>query len=169
MAETVWLTGKPSAGKTTLSEGIRERLFGGEIEFLDGDELRASPLSVDLGFSDEDRMRQAQRVAYVAQRLNAHGVRVVVALVSPMRAMREAARQIIGDGFVEVYVRCSSEVCQERDVKGLYARAARGEIQGLTGFDAEYEEPTAPEVEVHTEVNSVGECVSQILEKAGWW
>ena len=168
MAATVWLTGKPSAGKTTLSKGIRERVFGGGVEFLDGDELRVSPLSEDLGFSDEDRMRQAKRVAFLAQRLNAHGVRVVVALVSPMRAVRAAARQIIGDSFVEVHVRCSSEVCQERDVKGLYARAARGEIAGLTGFDAEYEEPQVPELVVQTDVESVDACVSQILEKAGW-
>lgn len=113
-------------------------------------------------------MRQAKRVAFLAQRLNAHGVRVVVALVSPMRAVRAAARQIIGDSFVEVHVRCSSEVCQERDVKGLYARAARGEIAGLTGFDAEYEEPQVPELVVQTDVESVDACVSQILEKAGW-
>ena len=164
----LWLTGKPSAGKTSIAQALKARVGGVNFEFLDGDVLRGSPLSEDLGFSQQDRARQARRVAFLAQRLNQHGVHVVVSLVSPMRAARAAAREIVGPGFFEVYVRCSSEVCQRRDVKGLYARAVRGELQGLTGYDAPYEEPENPEIVVDTEHSDLDACVQAIREAVGW-
>lgn len=162
---TVWLTGLPSSGKSTLARGLRDQLaWGRRIEVLDGDELRGSPLSDDLGFSPEDRIRQARRTAFLAQRLNAHGVFVVVALVSPQRAGRRAARELIPN-FFEVYVRCSAKTCQQRDCKGLYAKAAREELVGLTGYDAAYEEPEHPDLVLDTDSETVEACLQKLEEE----
>lgn len=158
---TIWLTGKPSSGKSTIA---RELARGRRVEVLDGDALRASPLSEDLGFAEADRRRQARRVAFVAQRLNFYGVNVVVALVSPSLADRAEARGIVGEGFREVHVSCSTEECQKRDVKGLYARARAGELSGLTGFDAPYEDPEQPDVRVQTDEMGLEACVLALFK-----
>lgn len=161
---TVWLTGLPSSGKSTLAEGVWKALaWGRQIEVLDGDALRGSPLSDELGFSREDRIRQARRTAFVAQRLNAHGVLVIVALVSPYEEGRRAAKELL-PGFLEVYVCCSAETCQERDVKGLYGRARRGELTGLTGYDAPYEPPAAPDIVLDTDRESVETSIKRLVE-----
>lgn len=159
----IWLTGLPSSGKTTIAErlasSLRER--GRLVEVLDGDEVRLN-LSKDLGFSKEDREKHAQRVGFVGKVLSRNGIVAIVALISPYRSFREGLRRNIDD-FVEVYVKCPVEVCMERDVKGLYGKAMRGEIADFTGVQDPYEEPDAPELVLDTAAADVDACVN-ILE-----
>ena len=162
---TVWLTGLPGSGKSTIVDKLetvlRER--GANVEILDGDEVRRN-LSPDLGFTKEDRETHARRVVYVSKLLSRNGVIVLVALISPYRAFRENARKQIGS-FVEVFVRCPLEVCIERDPKGLYKKAMAGEIKDLTGLQDVYEEPLNPEIIVDTDKLSVDESVVKITEE----
>lgn len=162
-APVLWLTGLPSAGKTTLSRLLRESLVasGVDCEVLDGDEVRRH-LSSDLGFSQEDRRRNIERVAYIAALLSRQGTPVIVSLVSPYRAMRDAARALI-PSFVEVHVRCAIETCEKRDVKGLYAKARRGEITGFTGVSDPYEEPLRPELTLDTDRAGAEQCRDAVL------
>ena len=137
------------------------------MELLDGDEVRRW-LSPEAGFSREDRERHLRRVAYVSKLLARNGVAVIASFVSPYRSVRDEARRIVeGEGlkFVEVYVKCPLEVCMERDVKGLYRRALRGEISDMTGVQDPYEEPLNPEVVVETDRELPEECVEKIIEK----
>jgi adenylylsulfate kinase len=168
---TVWFTGLPSSGKSTLAGllagALRER--GRPVEVLDGDEVRRE-LTRGLGFSREDRDENIRRIAYVAKVLTRNGVVAIAAAISPYRAARERARAEIGR-FVEVYVSCPVEVCMQRDVKGLYARALRGEIPQFTGVSDPYEEPLSPEVVVHSDRQSPQDSLRQILtflEGAGY-
>ncbi len=168
---TVWFTGLPSSGKSTLAgllaRALRER--GRTVEVLDGDEVRRE-LTRGLGFSREDRDENIRRIAYVAKVLTRNGVVAITAAISPYRAARERARAEIGR-FVEVYVSCPVEVCMQRDVKGLYARAVRGEIPQFTGISDPYEEPLSPEVVVHSDRQSPQESLQRILsylESAGY-
>jgi len=168
---TVWFTGLPSSGKSTLagllSEALRQR--GLAVELLDGDEVR-TVLTRGLGFSREDRDENIRRIAWVAKVLTRNGVVAITAAISPYRAARDHARQEIGR-FVEVYVACPVEVCIQRDVKGLYARALRGEIEQFTGVSDPYEEPLQPEVVVRTDVESPEESLQRIvgsLESGGF-
>lgn len=160
---TVWLTGLPSAGKSTLAKEAKERLKWEKVEILDGDILRGGPLSDDLEFTREDRIKQARRTAFVAQRLNFHGVLAIVALVSPYAEARAAAKTFLPN-FLEAYVKCSEETCQKRDVKGLYALARTGGISGLTGYDALYEPPLAPDIVLDTEEDSVDICTERLVK-----
>jgi adenylyl-sulfate kinase len=159
----VWLTGLPSAGKSTLAALLVEVLqkHGHRVERLDGDEVRTW-LTPDLGFTREARDENVRRVAGVARLLVRHGVFVVAALVSPYRKARDEARAIVGD-FVEVHVDCDSAECARRDVKGLYRRALAGEITGFTGVSDPYEPPEAPEVTLRTDRERPEECVAKIL------
>ncbi|MFH0241762.1 adenylyl-sulfate kinase [Streptomyces sp. HK10] len=154
---TVWLTGLPSAGKTTIARALAGRLRDGghRVEVLDGDEIREF-LSAGLGFSREDRHTNVTRIGFVAQKLAANGVVVLVPVIAPYADSREAVRkrhQAEGTAFLEVHVATPVEVCSERDVKGLYARQAAGQLSGLTGVDDPYEAPAAPDlrIEAHTE------------------
>lgn len=172
MAEpfTLWTTGLSAAGKSTLCGHISEelRLRGVPVAWLDGDEIRTE-LSRGLGFSHEDRVENARRVAYVARTLNRSGVSVVVSLISPYREMRAAAREIV-PVFLEAYVRCSLERAEERDPKGLYAKALRGEIPAFTGVSDPYEEPEHPDLVVDTEVldeHAAARYVLTFLEREG--
>lgn len=162
---TVWLTGLPGSGKSTIATKLetvlRER--GASIEILDGDEVRRN-LSPDLGFSKEDRETHARRVVYVSKLLSRNGVIVLVALISPYRAFRENARREIGN-FVEVFARCPLEVCIKRDPKGLYKKAMAGEIKDLTGLQDVYEDPINPEIVIDTDKISVDESVVKIIEE----
>jgi len=162
---TVWLTGLPGSGKSTivtkLETVLRER--GANIEILDGDEVRRN-LSPDLGFTKEDRETHARRVVFVSKLLSRNGVIVLVALISPYRAFRENARKQIGS-FVEVFVRCPLEVCIKRDPKGLYKKALAGEIKDLTGLQDTYEDPLNPEIIVDTDKLSADESVLKIMEE----
>jgi adenylylsulfate kinase len=148
---TIWFTGLSGAGKTTISDlvapALRER--GLKIEVLDGDVVRTN-LSKGLGFSKEDRDTNIRRIAFVANLLSRNGVPVITAAISPYRAIRDEARQMMDDRFIEVYAKASVEVCEERDTKGLYAKARAGEIKEFTGVSDPYEEPLNPEITVET-------------------
>jgi adenylylsulfate kinase len=159
----IWLTGLPASGKTTIARQLETRLkeVGRQVEVFDGDEVRKN-LSSDLGFSKEHRKLHAMRVAYVSKLLARNGIVAVVALISPFREFRDDARQQI-DNFVEVYVKCSIEACAQRDPKGLYKKAALGQIKDLTGPQEPYEEPVNPEVTVDTELFTVEDSVKRIL------
>ena len=165
---TVWLTGLPSAGKTTLATALAARLRERgvvAVENLDGDEVREF-LSKGLGFSREDRDTNVLRIGWVAATLAKHGVLVLASVISPYAATREAVRVLHGErgaAFVEVHVATPVEVCSERDVKGLYAKQRSGELQGLTGVDAPYEAPTAPDARIPTQEQSLDESVDQLL------
>ena len=163
---TIWLTGLPASGKSTIAALVAAalRADGRACVVLDGDVLRRG-LSADLGFSAEDRAEQARRAREIAHMLNQQGCVAIVALVSPWRADRESARRR-HDGlhFGEVFVDCPLEVCQARDPKGLYRRAAAGELQGLTGFSAPYEPPLAPEVHARTSEQGPYACAAAVLQ-----
>jgi adenylylsulfate kinase len=156
---TVWLTGLPSAGKSTLAGALAGLLrdAGRRVEVLDGDEMREF-LTAGLGFSRADRDTNVQRIGYVAELLARHGTTVLVPVIAPYAHSREAVRKrhlATGTAYLEVHVATSVEVCAERDVKGLYARQAAGEISGLTGIDDPYEIPETPDVRIRTEEASV--------------
>lgn len=159
----VWLTGLPSAGKTTLARRLADELGRRRraVEVLDGDEVRTR-LTRGLGFTKEDRDENVRRVAWVAGLLARHGVMAIVALISPYRAVREEARAEIAD-FLEVHVDCAAEECMRRDVKGLYRRALAGEIASFTGVSDPYEPPLAPEVTVRTDHETPDESLQRIL------
>jgi len=162
---TIWLTGLPSSGKSTLARlveaKIRDRGF--PVMVLDGDEVRTW-LTLGLGFSRADREENIRRIAHLAMFQNRSGVATITAAISPYQRARDEARGAIGR-FVEVYVCCPIEVCEQRDVKGLYKKARRGEIQGFTGVSDPYEPPLAPEVVVRTDRESKEECVARIMER----
>jgi len=162
---TVWMTGLPGSGKTTLAKNIELKLKsrGSRVEVFDGDEVRKN-LSSDLGFSKRDRELHAKRVAYVSKLLSRNGVIAIVALISPYREFRDNARKEIPD-FVEVYVRASIETCAKRDPKGLYKKAKMGEIKDLTGPQDPYEEPLNPEILVDTETTTEEQSAELILSK----
>jgi len=169
---TIWLTGLPSAGKTTLAHllghKLRDRGITG-LEILDGDVVRLN-LCKDLGFSEEDRMTNIRRIAFVSGLLTRHGVIVVVAAISPYRKSRDLARQEIKD-FVEVFVKCPIEVLVERDVKGLYKKALAGNLPHFTGVSDPYEEPLRPEILVETDRETPETSAAKILgflEKEGY-
>jgi adenylylsulfate kinase len=160
---TVWFTGLPSAGKTTIAETLAQRLRGegGRVEVLDGDAIRES-LSKGLGYSRQDRETQILRVGFVADLLARNGVTVLAPLVSPYAAARDEVRRLhakSGTPFLEVHVATPVEVCAERDVKGLYAAQRSGEISGLTGVDDPYEPPAAPEVRLETQRRTLSDSV----------
>ncbi len=162
---TIWLTGLPSAGKTTIANAVAERLDG-EVEVLDGDEVREF-LSRDLGFSKADRDTQVLRVGWVARLLASHGVTVIVSLVSPYAEARDKVRALHGESdvdFFEVHVATPVEVCGERDVKGWYAKQRRGEITGLTGVDDPYEAPLLPDLRIDAHTETVEESAARVLE-----
>ncbi|MGW2835002.1 adenylyl-sulfate kinase [Streptomyces sp. NPDC001286] len=163
---TVWLTGLPSAGKTTLARALAERLTatGRATEVLDGDEIRRF-LSQDLGFTRADRHTNVTRIGYLAQLLASHGVLVLAPVIAPYAASRAAVRDrhaAAGTPYLEVHVATAVQVCAVRDVKGLYARQAAGELTGLTGVDDPYEEPDAPELRIRTEGRSVPETAAEL-------
>jgi adenylylsulfate kinase len=160
---TVWFTGLSGAGKSTLAEAVAERLraAGSSVEILDGDVVRQT-LCAGLGFSKEDRDTNIRRVGFVAELLTRNGVVVLVAAISPYRAVRDEVRTKIGR-FVEVYVECPLDELVRRDVKGLYRRALAGEIEHFTGVSDPYEPPEHPEVLIDSETQSVDEAVDSVL------
>ncbi|MBD1808176.1 MAG: adenylyl-sulfate kinase [Symplocastrum torsivum CPER-KK1] len=162
---TVWFTGLSGAGKTTISRAVEKALtsHGYKVEVLDGDVVRQN-LTKGLGFSKEDRDENIRRVGFVANLLTRNQVIVLVSAISPYQEIREEVRQKIGN-FVEVYVNAPLEVCEERDVKGLYKRARSGEIKNFTGIDDPYESPLNPEVECRTDLESLEESVSKVLAR----
>ncbi len=160
---TVWFTGLSGAGKTTISRAVAEKLrsLDCKLEILDGDIVREN-LTKGLGFSKEDREENIRRIGFVAHLLTRNGVIVLVSAISPYRSMREEAKQRIGD-FVEVFVNAPLNVCEERDVKGLYKKARAGEIKQFTGISDPYEPPAEPTIECRTDLESEEESVAKVL------
>ena len=160
---TIWFTGLPSAGKSTLSEALATELRqrGHAVEVLDGDVIRKA-LWPELGFSRVDRDSNVRRVGTVAEMLARHGVTVLVALVSPYASTRAEQRARLHD-FIEVFVDCPSAECARRDVKGLYAAQRERRLSGLTGVDDPYEPPSAPEIHLRTDRQNVADCVAALI------
>ncbi len=149
----VWLTGMPGSGKSTTADATEKNLYalGIQTAVLDGDNIRLG-LCADLGFSDEDRNENVRRVSETAKLFIECGMVVIVALVSPIRETREQIKRLFNpDDFLEIYCRCPSLVCQQRDPKGHYAKAKRGEIREFTGVSSNYQEPLAPVLILNTD------------------
>ena len=159
----IWLTGLPCSGKTTLAKMLENwfKLKGYPVERLDGDTIRQG-LTADLGFNKQDRERNIERVTYVAKLLSRNGIVVIAAFVSPYREMRQKIRQEVTN-YIEIYVACDLDVCIQRDVKSMYNKAMRGEINDFTGASDLYEEPYCPDVIVHTDKQTEEESFKNIL------
>ena len=161
MSFVLWMTGLPCSGKTSIARKLQEIVPN--LAVLDGDELREWLSPKD--FSREGRNEHNRKVAYLAKLLLNHNVPVSVSLISPYFENRKSAREIIGDdNFIETYVKCSLDVCEERDVKGMYKKARNQEIKGFTGIDDPYDVPENSELIIETENKSLDESVKQILD-----
>jgi adenylylsulfate kinase len=162
---TIWLTGLSGAGKSTITHVLGKKLSDGgySVEVLDGDIVRTN-LTKELGFSKEDRDTNILRIGFVASLLTRHGVIVLVSAISPYRDIRDEVRTRIGN-FVEVFVNAPLDVCENRDIKGLYKRARSGEIKSFTGIDDPYECPLNPEIECRTDLETLEESVNKIWQK----
>jgi bifunctional enzyme CysN/CysC len=166
-AQCLWMTGLPGSGKSTISELLLARLRaqGAHAYGLDGDTLRLG-LNRDLGFSDEDRSENIRRTAEVARLMVDAGLIVVVSLISPFRADRQFARSRFSpECFCEIFIDAPLRVCEQRDPKGLYAKARRGELARMTGVDSPYEAPERPDLHLHTDGESAEACVQRIIER----
>jgi adenylylsulfate kinase len=162
----LWFTGLSGAGKSTLAHCVEEALHQRNCRtfVLDGDNVRHG-LCGDLGFSNEDRNENIRRISEVAKLMMEAGVITLTAFISPFRQERENARQIFPHGeFLEIYCKCPLEVCEQRDVKGLYKKAREGKIKDFTGISSPYEEPRKPELVVETAQRSLEECADQVLD-----
>jgi len=162
---TLWFTGLPSSGKSTIAREVYQRLLdrGLPVELLDGAEVRES-LSRGLSFSKEDREEHIRRMGYVAKLLSRNGVIAICAAVSPYRGTRDEVRRNTRR-FVEVYVECPVDVAEQRDSDGWYAKARRGEVAEFTGVNAPYEPPVSPEVHVRSDRESVDEAATKVLAR----
>ncbi|MCW5319204.1 adenylyl-sulfate kinase [Nostoc sp. KVJ3] len=162
---TVWFTGLSGAGKTTISRNVENELrrMGCRVELLDGDIVRQY-LTKGLGFSKADRNENIRRIGFVASLLTKNNVIVLVSAISPYRDVRNEMRDDIGN-FIEVYVNSPLSVCEQRDVKGLYKKARAGEMKHFTGIDDPYEEPLCAEVECKTDLETISESTSKVLNK----
>lgn len=162
---TVWFTGLSGAGKTTIRMAVEQALRdqGHKVEVLDGDIVREN-LTKGLGFSKADRDENIRRIGFVAHLLTRNEVIVLVSAISPYREIRDEVRGKIGD-FVEVYVNAPLSVCEQRDVKGLYKKARAGEIKQFTGIDDPYESPLNPEVECRTDLETLEESTTKVLDR----
>ncbi|WP_431274070.1 adenylyl-sulfate kinase [Variovorax ureilyticus] len=163
-ASVLWLTGLSGAGKSTIARHLRACLVGrgAAVAVLDGDEIRRG-LSQGLGFSDVDRRENIRRIAEMARLLSTQGIVVIVAAIAPLSRHRGLARNIIGAPYREVYVKASLSDCERRDVKGLYARARRGEVVKFTGVTDTYEPPLNPDLLVDTSTHGVHVAVSSLM------
>ncbi|MDY6778861.1 MAG: adenylyl-sulfate kinase [Candidatus Nanohaloarchaea archaeon] len=165
---TLWFTGLPSSGKSTIAKRVEEELRGRGIEMhnLDGDNVRKK-LHPDLGFTEQERATNNRRVSFIARLLNEHNIGVIVAAVSPFQDARENARDEIEEAgsFIEIFTECPVEVCKERDPKGLYEQAEQGQIDNFTGVNHPYEAPDNPEITVNTAEQSPEECVQHVLNR----
>lgn len=161
----VWLYGISGSGKSTIANASERVLHkqGRMTVILDGDNLR-SGINNNLGFSDEDRRENIRRAAHVARIFSQQGMITFVSVITPRRELRDLARDVIGDDYFEVFVKASYALCEQRDVKGLYAKAALGEIENFTGKDSEFEEPATPDLILDTEGQAVEDSVLSLLE-----
>ena len=168
---TLWFTGFSGAGKTSIAKAVEHELRNRhcQVEMLDGDVVRTN-LSKGLGFSKEDRDTNIRRIGFVANLLSRNGVIAITAAISPYRAIRDEIRQMT-ENFMEVHVNAPLEICEARDVKGLYAKARAGEIKNFTGIDDPYEEPLNPELVCYTANESIEESAGKViahLERLGY-
>ncbi len=160
---TLWFTGLSGSGKSVIADTVAEELkkTGMKVERLDGDIVRKS-LTKDLGFTEEDRNMNIERVTFVAKLLTRNGVAVLCSFISPYNKIRAYSRKEIGD-YILVYVKCSLEVCEQRDPKGMYKKARAGEIKNFTGIDHPFEEPDNPNIIIETDKQTIKECKNTIL------
>ncbi|MBU0765224.1 MAG: adenylyl-sulfate kinase [Bacteroidetes bacterium] len=165
-AKVIWITGLSGAGKTTLASGIEQELNirGHLTQVLDGDNIRMG-ISNDLGFSENDRYENIRRIAEVSKLFLNCGIITINCFISPTREIREMAGSIIGrEDFIEVYLSASLEVCEQRDTKGLYTKARRGEIKNFTGIDSPFEPPVNPAITIDSGILTIEETRQRLLE-----
>ena len=162
----LWFTGLSGSGKSTIADAVEERLHNSSVRtyILDGDNVRHG-LNGDLGFSDEDRQENIRRIGETSKLFIDAGVMVLTSFISPFVEDRNFVRKIVNSHeFIEIHVQCPLEVCEERDVKGLYKKARKGEITQFTGIDSPYEEPERAEIIIDTSALSIEESANKILE-----
>jgi adenylylsulfate kinase len=162
----IWFAGLSGAGKTTLAKRLEEELFTRNfmVQILDGDNIR-SGINNNLSFSEEDRKENIRRIAEVSKLFLNCGIIAINSFISPTREVRHLAREIIGrENFIEVYINAPLEVCEKRDVKGLYARARKGEIKDFTGIGAPFEVPVDADIEIRTDLLNIEQSVEKLLE-----
>ena len=165
-SKVLWLTGLSGSGKSTIAQHLEQKLFaeGYFAQVLDGDNIR-SGINNNLGFSIEDRKENIRRIAEIAKLYLNSGVISLNSFISPTIGIRDYAKSIIGEeDFIEIYINAPIEVCEQRDVKGLYKKARRGEIKGFTGIDSPYEPPLQPAMEIKTDKLSIENAVTQLFE-----
>lgn len=162
----LWLTGLSGSGKSTIAEGLEKKLFeeGFFAQVLDGDNIR-SGINNNLGFSEEDRQENIRRISEVAKLYLNSGIITLCSFISPTLEIRNLAKRIIGtNDFIEIYINAPIEVCEARDVKGLYKKARNGEVKNFTGIDSPYEVPEKPDLEIRTDKIEVEEAVEKIYD-----
>jgi len=165
-SKVVWMTGLSGAGKTTIAQSLEISLFakGFLTQILDGDNIR-SGINSNLSFSEQDRFENIRRIAEVSKLLLNSGVISINSFISPTKDIREMAKMIVGrENYIEVYVNASLAVCEQRDTKGLYGKARRGEIRDFTGINSPFEPPLNPNIELRTDKQTIQESVQQLLE-----
>jgi adenylylsulfate kinase len=165
--KVIWLTGLSGAGKTTIAVALEKEIHrkGYFTKMFDGDIIREG-VNRDLGFSDTDRMENIRRTAEIAKLFVDHGLVVICSFISPTKAMRDLARDIIGkERFIEVFVNCPLAVCEERDVKGLYKKARLGLIKDFTGIGSAYEIPDHPDIELRTDLWDIKKTAKYLMRK----
>jgi adenylylsulfate kinase len=160
----IWFTGLSGSGKSTVASALEQRLFElGKLTYLlDGDNIRHG-LNSDLGFSIKDRKENIRRIGEVSKLFVDAGVIVIASFISPLKEDRNNVRNLLEKNFVEIYVDCPLDICERRDPKGLYKKARKGEIKDFTGIYSPYEKPENPEITIHTNSQSIDECVETIL------
>lgn len=161
----IWMVGLSGSGKSTLAKSFEKYLHdnGKLTQILDGDNMRTG-LNANLGFSGEDRKENIRRVAEVAKLFAGCGVITICSFISPTVSIREMSRKIIGDDvYHEVFVECPIDVCETRDVKGLYAKARRGEIKDFTGIDSPFENPINPSLTINTDLKNLEDCLQDMI------
>ncbi|MBN2348843.1 MAG: adenylyl-sulfate kinase [Bacteroidales bacterium] len=165
-AKVLWMSGLSGAGKSTLAAGLEKILFdnGYLTQVIDGDNIRTG-LNFNLGFSEADRLENLRRIAEVSKLFLNCGIIVINSFISPTSAIRERVKRIVGEeDFIEVYVNAPIEVCEARDVKGLYRKARQGIIKDFTGIDSPFEPPEHPDIELNTDQYGIDECVEQLFK-----
>lgn len=165
-SKVIWMTGLSGAGKTTLAKHLELKLFdrGFLCQILDGDNIR-SGINNNLGFSEEDRYENIRRISEISKLFLDCGVIAINCFISPTEEIRSMARKIIGkENFLEIYINSPLNICENRDVKGLYTKARRGEIPHFTGIDSPFEPPLLPDLEIRTDLYSIEECTKKLLE-----
>lgn len=166
-AKVLWFTGLSGSGKSTLAGSLETYLHnnGFRTYILDGDNIR-SGLNNDLDFSEDGRKENIRRIAEVSKLFVDAGIIVLTAFISPFKTDRQTAKDLVGsEDFVEIHVDCPLEVCEERDVKGLYKKAREGKIKNFTGIDSPFEEPESPDIKVSTALNTPEECLKELIKK----